>query len=277
MTLAGVRPTLSRLLVVLVTAFGGLLCAAVPASAHAYLERADPAPDSTIDRSPSRLTLDFTEPVRVERGSVQVLDPGGRRVDAGNARRGGGGGQVIVDLRPDLPRGTYIVSWRVVSADSHPVSGAYALGVGMAPDTSAAAPAGGAGAGSPAVGYLAGVARAVGTGGLVLLVGGVFFLLAVWPAGLGRRIPRQLLWTGWGATLGAAVASLLLQGPYAAGHGLSTIGSWEILSSAAQSRYGHLVLLRILLLLLAVPLLRGLSTGVRGGRPEPPRSPSRWS
>ncbi|HMA47544.1 MAG TPA: copper resistance protein CopC, partial [Frankiaceae bacterium] len=80
--------------------------------------------------------------------------------------------QVVVDLRPDLPDGTYVVTWRVVSADSHPVSGAYALGVGTAPDTSAAAASGRTGAGSPAVGYLAGVARAVGTGGLVLLVGG---------------------------------------------------------------------------------------------------------
>ena len=32
----------------------------------------------------------------------------------------------------DLPEGAYVVTWRVVSADGHPISGAFSFGVGTA-------------------------------------------------------------------------------------------------------------------------------------------------
>ncbi len=243
--------------------FVAVVVTAAPASAHAVLERSDPVGGATREIPPSRVVLTFSESVTVNAGSITVISASGRRVDDGGARHGQGGNEAVVGLRPGLGNGTYVVSWHVVSADSHPVSGGFFFGVGVAPDAAAAASVSTGAHGSVVVGVLAGVARFAAFAGLTVLVGAGLFLLLLWPAGLGLSAPRRLLWTGWGVTLGAAVALLLLQGPYGAGQGLSAIARWDPLSTTLHGRYGHLVLLRILALLLAVPLLRTITAGHR--------------
>ncbi len=236
---------------------------AAPASAHAVLERSDPAGGATRATPPSRVVLTFSESVTVNAGSITVISSSGQRVDDGAARHGQTGNEAVVGLRPGLGNGTYVVSWHAVSADSHPVSGGFFFGVGVAPDAAAAASVSTGARGSAVVGVLAGVARFAAFAGLAVLVGAGFFLLALWPAGVGLPGPRRLLWTGWGVTLGASVALLLLQGPYGGGQGLSALARWDPLSTTLHGRYGHLVLLRILALLLAVPLLRTITAGHR--------------
>ncbi len=236
---------------------------AVPASAHAVLEGSDPAGGSSQPAAPSRVTLTFSESVTVNAGSITVISASGQRVDDGAARHGQAGNEAVVGIRPGIDNGTYVVSWHVVSADSHPVSGGFFFGVGVAPDAAAAASVPTTARGSVVVGVLAGVARFAAFAGLAVLVGAGLFLLALWPAGLGLPGPRRLLWAGWGATFGSSVALLLLQGPYGAGQGLSALFRWDALSATLHGRYGHLVLLRILALLLVVPLLRTVMAGHR--------------
>ena len=247
---------LRRWLVVFMVVLGGLLGAALPASAHALLERSDPEDGVALDRPPAAVTLDFSESVSITPTSVRVIDASGTRVDAGDVHHGSVGSRVVVGLRAGLGTGTYVVTWHVTSADSHPISGAFSFGVGAAPNA-AAAPVPGQ-RGSRIVGELAGTARFVQFAGLVVFVGGGFFLVALWPAGLRRRMPRRLLWVGWGTAFGGAAALLLLQGPYGSGLPLSAVTRWDTLSATLHDRYGHLVLLRMLLLGLAVPALRGL-------------------
>ncbi|AEH11703.1 copper resistance protein CopC [Candidatus Protofrankia datiscae] len=235
---------------------------AVPASAHAVLEGSDPAGGSSQPAAPSRVTLTFSESVTVNAGSITVISASGQRVDDGAARHGQAGNEAVVGIRSGLDNGTYVVSWHVVSADSHPVSGGFFFGVGVVPDASAAASVSTT-RGSVVVGVLAGVARFAAFAGLAVLVGAGLFLLALWPAGLGLPGPRRLLWAGWGVTFGSSVALLLLQGPYGAGQGLSALFRWDALSATLYGRYGHLVLLRTLALLLAVPLLRAVMAGHR--------------
>ena len=91
-------------------------------------------------------------------GSVRVLDP------AGQARRHrqvrdltrGGANTYGVQLHAGLPDGTYTVAWQAVSADSHPVSGAFTFSVGAPSETTVALPDQEAGGGL--VGVLYGIA-----------------------------------------------------------------------------------------------------------------------
>jgi len=99
----------------------GLALAAfgVTASAHAHLQRASPADGSVVTTSPSNVVLNFSEAARLTAASIQKGDQPRqnlRPLPATAAR------QISVPL-PRLAPGSYSVSWRVVSADGHVMSG----------------------------------------------------------------------------------------------------------------------------------------------------------
>lgn len=108
-----------------------LLVTAGPASAHASLVDADPADRSELIEAPSEVRLIFSEPVAVPTAGVRVLDAGAERVDLGTVETGDPT-VVAVELPDDLPDGGYVVIFRVVSEDSHPVSGVRTFTVGDA-------------------------------------------------------------------------------------------------------------------------------------------------
>lgn len=117
-----------------------VLVAMLPATAgaHANLERADPAPGSSLQGAPERVRLWFTE--RVDPGSAEIGVYGatGERVDAGGRVVHGGGTSLSVSMRRGLPSGTYLVRWRNVSAvDGHAVAGSFAFGIGTPVDAAA--------------------------------------------------------------------------------------------------------------------------------------------
>lgn len=99
------------------------------ADAHAILESSSPADQSVLEGSPARVRLSFSESVTLVTGSLRVFDANGKRVDRGLPSQPGSSSQVAVDLRPDLPTGSYAVAWRVISADSHPVHGGFVFSV----------------------------------------------------------------------------------------------------------------------------------------------------
>src|SRR5690606_38019127 len=88
---------------------------ASPAGAHASLSSSDPADGSTVEELPGAVTLTFTEPVSLGVGGVEVLDASGEAVQDGEASVQDT--VVTVDVPADLPDGTYVISYRVVSAD----------------------------------------------------------------------------------------------------------------------------------------------------------------
>ncbi len=101
----------------------GLLLAALPALAHALLERASPAVGSTIKSAPAEITLRFTEKVEPAFSTVVVSGQGGERVDAGDPHVDPSDPMVLrVSLKP-LGPGSYKVVWRVVSVDTHVTEG----------------------------------------------------------------------------------------------------------------------------------------------------------
>lgn len=109
------------------------------ASAHAALTASDPKDGAVVDVAPKDVTLTFSEQIAMGDDSIRVLDPSSKRVDVAKMRDLSDGGTVryAVDLKPGLPDGTYTVAWQAVSADSHPVSGAFTFSVGAPSETTA--------------------------------------------------------------------------------------------------------------------------------------------
>ena len=246
-----------------VLVLAGLL-AVLPASAawaHADLLESVPADQAVMAAAPTQVVLRFSEPVSTALGSVKVLAADGSRVDTGTAGTPDGGSTVLRPLRADLPAGTYTVLWRVLSDDSHSLNGALTFRVGPPAPAGVAGPAPPAAAadaaqtGGRAVPALLALGRALVLGGLVLLVGGVGFLLGLWPAG--RTVPaaRRTVWTGWGLAVAGSAAGLLLQGPYAAGLGLRHTLDAGLLAAVLGSRFGLAAVLRLALLALSAGLL----------------------
>src|SRR5688572_18185337 len=106
---------------------------AVPAHAHTELRSTDPASGATLQSPPSRVLLGFSEPVEVSFGSIRLVDAAGGDIETGPARHPEEGSRfVAVDL-PDIDAGTYVVAWRVLSADAHPIQGAFTFTVATPP------------------------------------------------------------------------------------------------------------------------------------------------
>ena len=111
------------------------LVAVAPAGAHAVLTETQPANGTVLETWPDRVLLRFNEPVDASLGALRVYDSDANRVDSGRTSRPDAQTVVIeLDDRP-LARGTYTVAWRIVSADSHPLHGAFVFSVKSKSDT----------------------------------------------------------------------------------------------------------------------------------------------
>jgi copper transport protein len=240
---------------------------AAPALAHATVVGTDPADGSRLDAVPVRVTVTFSERVSVEAGFLKVVDGAGEQVSEGAPTADGP--RVSVPLRGGLGDGSYVVSYRIVSPDSHPIGGAFSFVVGDGPLVAAS----GAVVGGTADGAVEAVfttARLLSFAGVVLL-GGLAFVVLCWPAGRTSVRARRMVWTGWGAAVGGAVLALLLEGPYAAGTGLADAVDPALLRVTLGTTYGRMLLARLVLLgVLAVLVARLLRE--QGERPERVRS-----
>jgi len=100
------------------------------ARAHAFLDHASPAVGSSVPTAPPVVTLWFTQDLEPAFVDATVTNEAGQRVDLGNAHiPQGSPAQLQIGLKP-LSRGTYTVSWHVVSVDTHPTEGTFTFEVG---------------------------------------------------------------------------------------------------------------------------------------------------
>jgi copper transport protein len=237
---------LAALITLVAGLFGVGLFVATSAAAHAVVVSSNPADGARLAAAPSNVSVTFDESVGLGGGGyLRVVDQVGRRVDNGSATHPGGDGtKISVPMRAGLGDGTYTASYRVVSADSHPVAGAIRFVVGDG--------ALGAGATGPqTVDRLTSttfdVVRWISFTGLAVLGGG-WLMFSVWPAGRDDRRARALLWTGWGAATAGTLAELIVQGPYVAGLGLGRLGQWNLLDATLHTTFGGAHSARLLLL-----------------------------
>ena len=118
----------------LALALAALALLPATASAHALLKATTPERGARLDAAPEQVSLRFSEPVEAEFGAVRVFDSDGREVQTGRTfHPGDRGAEVAVRLRDGLGEDGYTVTYRVISADSHPVSGGFVFVVGDAP------------------------------------------------------------------------------------------------------------------------------------------------
>jgi len=250
---SGVR-RLGRLLLLLVLSVLASVAAATSASAHATLESSLPADGQVSTSAPTDVVLRFDEQVEGALGAARVFASDGSRVDVGpTVHPGGDGSQMRVALESGLARGTYLVDWRVVSADSHPVSGSFTFSVGA---PGAVANVSADDNRSSKLPLPLGIARFANFLGVVLLVGTLAFLFLCWPTGWASPRTHRLVQIGIAVAIAGTAVGLVLQGAYDSARPASGGFSPVVLNALLSTRLGQAYLVRLVLLLLASLTLR---------------------
>jgi copper transport protein len=238
---------LCGLLTVLLAWTALLVGGATPALAHAVLTASTPTQGEVTVEPPSRVTLVFTEEVSLTPDALRVLDPSGKRVD--DARPSSDGdASYSVALPGPLPRGTYTVAYQVVSADSHPVAGAFTFSVGEPSATTVPAATGVRDPDAGFVGRAYTVARFGAYLGMLLLTGAAALLLPTRRPGPAVPVFRQGAVAGWSLATGATAVQLLLRGAYTGSGKLSDVADLSLLTDSLGTKAGALPALRFVLL-----------------------------
>ncbi|MEU5594090.1 copper resistance protein CopC [Streptomyces sp. NPDC020298] len=240
-----ITPRLRTLVLLFLAVTGALLAGAGPASAHAALTGSDPAQGVVVKKAPTQVSLTFSEQVSMNDDSLHVLDPKGKKVDVGKPSNISGT-TYAVQLKSGLADGTYTVAYQVVSADSHPVSGAYTFSVGAPSQTTVSVS--GQTAGGGVVGWLYGFGRYMSYAGYIVLVGGAAFVLACWQRGSGVRAMQRLVVGGWLTLTAATLWLLLLRGSYTSSGKVGAIFDLDLLGQVLQTKTGAALVSRLLLL-----------------------------
>jgi copper transport protein len=110
------------------------LAAPPRASAHAYLVKTVPAASGVLDVPPRTVQLTYDEAVEPRFAIISVTDAAGKQQTIGPVTRSPANPDtLVVPLRPHLPQGWYLIYWRAISVDGHPVQGAFTYAVGPNP------------------------------------------------------------------------------------------------------------------------------------------------
>jgi copper transport protein len=119
-----------RVVLVSIVAVAALAVPAV-ASAHAYLTKTSPVASAVLDAPPPDVALTFDEAVEPRFAIISVTDREAHQVTTGPVTRSAANPDtLIVPLKPHLAEGWYLVYWRAISVDGHPVQGAFTFAVG---------------------------------------------------------------------------------------------------------------------------------------------------
>jgi copper transport protein len=205
------------------------LAQATPVFAHASLLSADPADGTVLAKPPESLTLTFSE--QVAPILLKLIAPDGRGLAL---QPNVEGPKVLMAAPTDLGHGTYALSWRVISTDGHPISGATTFSIG--------APSQGGGPQEQEnvdwpvrIGIWA--TRVLTYAGLFLGIGGIFFVSWFGNGAAGLRAGRAASIVG----LAALVLSVGFQGLDVLDQPIASFFSSETWSEGIASSYGLFV------------------------------------
>ena len=246
-----------------------LIALAGPAQAHAELISTEPAAGTVVPQL-QRVVLRFEEPVETTAVHVWLEDDGGA-LELGPAVHPGGDGRAIEVRVPPVASGRYTVGYHLVAEDGDVGTGSF----GFTLDTPAVAGADAEPLAPQIPGtdatplahtehsedFPAGSARVLLDASLASLVGGVAFIVTVWPQGASFKGTRRLL---WGAAFAAALASfglVVIQHAAATGLDLAQAVAPQHLVQSLQFRFGRVAAARLVLLLVAAALTSRLTRG----------------
>ena len=246
------RRTIFALFVLLLSATGF----APMACAHAVLTGTAPADREVLAAPPESVVLRFNEPVTPI--AVRVIDGSGRTLNSIHGIEAVNN-DVNIALPADLPPGTYVVSYRVTSADSHPVAGSLLFAVGSPPQGWAASAGMETDAKAADWAPLVAINRFLLLAAILVMVGGSLFLVT---AARGfenaRRRLRPAIGCAAAVVMATAVLAIGLQGgllsgaPFAA---FADADTWALGLSATRSQQS-----------LALLVASGLIVGSLGAR-----------
>ncbi len=170
------------------------------AAAHAVLVEAQPADGASLPQPPAELRLRFNEPVAVI--ALRLLDDAGASVP--DLAIDSEGERIVIRPSTPLRAGAYLLSYRVVSTDGHPVGASLRFGIGTAVE-----PAADSGAADDAPVRLLGVAARLAFFTTALgAAGAVLFVLATRPPPPLARLCARL--GGWFAAAAIVAATVRL-------------------------------------------------------------------
>jgi copper transport protein len=225
------------------------LLLASPAAAHAELVSTAPANGAQLTSPPTEVRMTFTELVNMVDGGIRLVDHVGVTVPTPEPTVDGR--TITWPMPVDLPEGHYVVTWRVLSKDGHPVSGAFSFGVGTTAVPGSATSTGTTGtsvntvpSGSTAPWPVV-VIRLAGYLAFALFVGVAAFVLLCAPS---RSNDPTLQLLARGGLLGgaiAAIAAILVQGPYAAGASMSRVFDMRLLQVTLSTQFGTAMIWRL--------------------------------
>lgn len=185
------------------------LSSVAPAQAHASVEGTNPKDGQIVASAPDAITVTFNETVSLPPQGNQLLDATGQPVEARIEAIDN-----VVKFTPtsELARGTYIVSWRVISADTHPVAGGFTFSVGAPSSTVIDVPTGSADRHVSVLRAFSEIVRYIGVlgyAGLLLFIELIAGRALDRSAGSRALLHRWARWCAW-AALGGSLALIPL-------------------------------------------------------------------
>lgn len=231
-----------------------LLVGAGPAEAHAELLRTEPASGAELVSAPRVIRLGFSESVTVVPGGVRLIDQTGKRVEIGSSHVDHND---VVASVPRIPPGAYVLTWRVVSDDGHPVRGAFTFRVARTGSQQLAARAAeslfASEKGRSDVGAVSALLRSVSLAAMTVLLGFAGALLfwmnhsAIGSHALGRLRRVTVLVTCVSALAG--VGGVFVYGPYVTGSGFGAMTDGVLLDGTLSDPVGRALVTRTMLLI----------------------------
>ena len=222
--------------------------------AHASLESSTPSPSAILEGSPTEILLDFSEPVTLVDGSVELRNAQLDEIDL-PAPTTPLADRVEVRDVPPLDSGMYLVTWRVASQDGHLVEGAFTFRIG-AGSTSVSSDDlleqySSLDSGPQGVGVLRHTGRALAYLGSAAALGTMALAAAI-----GMRGVRRVVVVGWWAVLSGTIVQFAAQAVYSAGDSWSAVADLDSWADVVSTRLGQGLVVRLVLLAVLVALIR---------------------
>ena len=231
------------------------------AQAHAGLEGSEPKPSSWLATSPSEIVLHFDESVSVTFARIKIIDQQGNEFAEFRPTRDATDPSTVRAKIDKLGDGTWVVVWRVASADSHPVQGSFAFSIGTS-SSDVTALLNGSLSTRHGLNNLFNVIRFVMFAGVLALIGGIGLIAFAHHTQLTVRT-RMSMWGAWALAIVASVEALFAYGPHASGVKVYNFTDLSLLSDTMTTTFGQATLLRISLLLAFVLLLMSINYRVK--------------
>lgn len=106
-----------------------LLVSTTSAFAHGKLVTSTPANGANLDRSPSEVRMQFSEPVEVAFTTVKLIGPASKEVPTGVVTLDKSDATTVAVSVPALSSGSYRADWTMVGSDGHKIKGTISFAV----------------------------------------------------------------------------------------------------------------------------------------------------